>query len=66
MVFPKVSGVLFTADPISSNRKKLSIDASFGLGEALVSGLVSPDCYKVRDGKIVEKMIATKKMLSMD
>src|SRR5690606_24465663 len=60
MVFPQSSGILFTADPITSNRKLLSIDASFGLGEALVSGLVSPDCYKVRDGEIVEKRIATK------
>ncbi|KEF38066.1 phosphoenolpyruvate synthase [Schinkia azotoformans MEV2011] len=62
MVFPQASGILFTADPITSNRKLLSIDASFGLGEALVSGLVSPDCYKVRDDKIVDKMIATKKL----
>ncbi|WHZ00454.1 phosphoenolpyruvate synthase [Neobacillus sp. YX16] len=62
MVFPQVSGVLFTADPITSNRKLLSIDASFGLGEALVSGLVSPDCYKVKEGKIVDKRITTKKL----
>lgn len=62
MVFPQASGVLFTADPITSNRKLLSIDASFGLGEALVSGLVSPDCYKVREDKIVDKMIAAKKL----
>ena len=62
MVFPQASGILFTADPISSNRKLLSIEASFGLGEALVSGLVSADCYKVRDGEIVDKMIATKKL----
>lgn len=62
MVFPQASGILFTADPITSNRKLLSIDASFGLGEALVSGLVSPDTYKVRDGEIVEKRIATKKL----
>ena len=61
MVFPQASGILFTADPITSNRKLLSIDASFGLGEALVSGLVSADCYKVRDGEIVDKRIATKK-----
>jgi pyruvate,water dikinase len=62
MVFPQASGILFTADPITSNRKVLSIDASFGLGEALVSGLVSADCYKVKEEKIVEKMIATKKL----
>ncbi|MCU7744886.1 phosphoenolpyruvate synthase [Priestia megaterium] len=50
MVFPQASGILFTADPITSNRKLLSIDAGFGLGEALVSGLVSADCYKVKEG----------------
>ncbi|MFF2287994.1 phosphoenolpyruvate synthase [Peribacillus butanolivorans] len=62
MVFPHASGILFTADPITSNRKLLSIDASFGLGEALVSGLVSADCYKVQEEEIVDKMIATKKL----
>jgi len=53
---------MFTADPITSNRKVASIDAGFGLGEALVSGLVNPDIYKVRDGRIVDKKIATKKL----
>ncbi|WP_285766952.1 phosphoenolpyruvate synthase [Peribacillus sp. SI8-4] len=62
MVFPQASGILFTADPITSNRKLLSINASFGLGEALVSGLVSADCYKVKEEKIVDKLIAAKRM----
>ncbi|MDA1800622.1 phosphoenolpyruvate synthase [Bacillus cereus group sp. BY6-1LC] len=62
MVFPEASGILFTADPITSNRKVLSIDASFGLGEALVSGFVSADNYKVKEGKIVDKVISTKKV----
>ncbi|MCQ6333932.1 MULTISPECIES: phosphoenolpyruvate synthase [Bacillus cereus group] len=62
MVFPEASGILFTADPITSNRKVLSIDASFGLGEALVSGLVSADNYRVKEDEIVEKVIATKKL----
>ncbi|MBB6734804.1 phosphoenolpyruvate synthase [Cohnella zeiphila] len=62
MVFPQASGILFTADPLTGSRKLLSIDAGFGLGEALVSGLVSPDCYKVRDGEIVDKRIAAKKL----
>lgn len=61
MVFPQASGILFTADPVNGNRKLLSIDAGFGLGEALVSGLVSADCYKVQDGQIVDKRIETKK-----
>ena len=62
MIFPQASGILFTADPLTSSRKLLSIDASFGLGEALVSGLVTADCYKVQENKIVDKMIATKKL----
>ncbi|MCO1602007.1 phosphoenolpyruvate synthase [Desulfosporosinus nitroreducens] len=62
MVFPQASGILFTADPITSNRKLLSIDASFGLGEALVSGLVSADCYKVQEEEIVDKIIGSKKL----
>lgn len=62
MVFPQAAGILFTADPITSNRKVLSIDASFGLGEALVSGLVNADNYKVRNGKVIHKKISTKKL----
>ena len=62
MVYPEAAGIMFTADPITSNRKLLSIDASFGLGEALVSGLVSADCYKVQEEEIVAKLIATKKL----
>ena len=62
MVFPQAAGIMFTADPVTSNRKVLSIDASFGLGEALVSGLVNADIYKVREGRIVDKKISTKKL----
>ncbi|MEK5397157.1 phosphoenolpyruvate synthase [Paenibacillus sp. FSL K6-2859] len=62
MVYPQASGILFTADPMTSNRKVLSINASFGLGEALVSGLVSADCYKVQEEEIVDMMIATKNL----
>jgi pyruvate,water dikinase len=62
MVFPQAAGILFTADPVTSNRKVLSIDASFGLGEALVSGLVNADIYKVSKGKVIDKKISTKKL----
>lgn len=61
MIFPEASGIMFTADPVTSSRKVTFIDASFGLGEALVSGLVNADIYKVRDGKITDKKISTKK-----
>jgi pyruvate,water dikinase len=62
MVIPQVAGILFTADPVTSNRKVLSIDASFGLGEAMVSGLVTADNYKVRNGRVIDKKISTKKL----
>lgn len=62
MVFPQAAGIMFTADPITGNRKVLSIDASFGLGEALVSGLVNADNYKVRNGEIIDKKVSTKKL----
>jgi phosphoenolpyruvate synthase/pyruvate phosphate dikinase len=38
MVFPEAAGILFTADPVTGSRKVVSVEASFGLGEALVSG----------------------------
>lgn len=63
MVFPEASGIMFTADPITGNRKVLSIDASFGLGEALVSGLVNADNYKVRESRIVDRKISIKKLV---
>jgi pyruvate,water dikinase len=60
MVFPQAAGILFTADPVTGNRKVASVEASFGLGEALVSGLVNADVYKVRDGEVVVRTIGTK------
>lgn len=62
MVLPEVSGILFTADPVTGNRKVVSIDAGFGLGEALVGGLVNADNYKVREGEIIERKIAAKQI----
>ena len=60
MVFPHAAGILFTADPVTGNRKVVTVEATFGLGEALVSGLVNADVFKVRDGVIVETAIGTK------
>ena len=62
MVFPQAAGVLFTADPVTSNRKVAAVEATFGLGEALVSGLVNADTYTVRAGRIVAKAVATKQL----
>ncbi|HEX2206403.1 MAG TPA: rifamycin-inactivating phosphotransferase [Longimicrobium sp.] len=62
MVFPRAAGILFTADPVTGNRKVASVEASFGLGEALVSGLVNADVYKVRDGEVVARTVGTKQL----
>jgi phosphoenolpyruvate synthase/pyruvate phosphate dikinase len=62
MVFPHAAGILFTADPVTSNRKVASVEAGFGLGEALVSGRVNADVYKVRDGEVIAKAVAAKRL----
>ena len=62
MVDPEGAGVLFTADPVTSNRLVTSVEATFGLGESLVSGLVNADMYKVRDGEVVTEAVAAKKL----
>ena len=62
MVFAQVAGILFTADPVTSDRRVASVEAGFGLGEAMVSGLVNGDVYKVRDGEVVAKSVGTKQL----
>jgi len=47
MVNSRVSGVIFTLNPLNGDRSKISLDVSYGLGEAVVSGLVTPDNYLV-------------------
>ena len=62
MVFPEAAGVVFTADPVTSNRRVISLEASLGLGEALVSGHVNADSYKVRDTEVIAKAVARKQL----
>lgn len=64
MLAPQASGVLFTADPATSNRRLATVEAIPGLGEALVSGRVNPDAFRVRDGAIVDRTIAAKRFAS--
>ena len=66
MVSPQAAGILFTADPVTGNRKVESIEAVFGLGEALVSGLVNADGYKVRDDQVIEKVIRQDRQVLTD
>src|SRR4051794_9701264 len=53
MVAPQAAGVLFTADPVTSNRRITTVEAVWGLGEALVSGRTTGDVYRVRDDDVV-------------
>lgn len=55
MVDSEVAGVMFTADPVSGARDRIVVDAGAGLGEAVVSGLVTPDHYLLdQSGRVLE------------
>jgi pyruvate,water dikinase len=55
MVPAAVAGVLFTADPVTGARDETIIDASPGLGEAVVAGMVTPEHYRLdRSGTVLE------------
>ena len=59
MVAARSAGVLFTADPVTARRDVLVIDAVSGLGEALVSGDVTPDHYELdRDNRVLRQELA--------
>jgi pyruvate,water dikinase len=64
MIQSEASGVLFTANPLTGLRSESVIDATLGLGEALVSGQVEPDHYVVSlmDHQIVSKTLGAKKI----
>ena len=62
MVKPEASGIIFTADPTTSDRKTISIEAGYGLGEAFVSGQVDPDVYKLQNGDIINKSVSCKQI----
>lgn len=59
MVQSEVSGIMFTVDPVGEDTSKITIDAGLGLGEAVVSGSITPDHYVVDKAKmeIVSKEI---------
>ena len=59
------SGVLFTADPASGRRDVTVVNATFGLGEALVSGHVTPDEMRVCEGRVIERVTGTKEVATV-
>jgi rifampicin phosphotransferase len=65
MIDASVAGVMFTANPVTGNRNETVIDASPGLGEAVVSGAVNPDHFVVNsvDRSIVTRRLGDKKMM---
>ena len=52
---------MFTADPVNGNRKTLLIETGYGLGEAMVAGLMDTDCYQVEDSVIKSKRVPAKR-----
>ncbi len=64
MIKSERSGIMFTANPVTGHRHTILINASYGLGEALVSGLVNPDTYEFdkRKTQIVDVKISDKKI----
>src|SRR5436305_6683012 len=65
MIDVAVAGVLFTANPLTGKRRQAVIDASPGLGEAVVSGAVNPDHFIVNTptGEIIERRLGDKRIL---
>ena len=62
MVESEVSGIAFSVHPVTQDRNQLIIEASYGLGEAIVSGQITPDSYvaEKKNLEIIEKYAATK------
>ncbi len=62
MVESDTAGVMFTADPVTGSRDTIRINASFGLGESVVSGNVTPDSFLLaKDGTVKNTVIGEKK-----
>ena len=61
MVESESAGVLFTANPMTANKDEILVNASFGLGESVVSGAVTPDSFLLdSNGKINKKVLGSK------
>lgn len=63
MIASEAAGVMFTANPVSGNKNEILISAAYGLGESVVSGLVTPDTFVLtKDGSIKERALGSKKL----
>ena len=61
MVAPESAGVMFTADPVTGDRRVITIEAGYGLAEGLVAGRVDADVHTVRDGAPIATTVAIKR-----
>lgn len=69
MIEAEASGILFTINPVSGDKSQMIIEAAWGLGEAIVSGALTPDAYILdkKSGEIIQKSISEKSfMLTSD
>jgi pyruvate,water dikinase len=62
LVQPRAAGVMFTLDPVNGDRSKIVVEASWGLGEAVVAGEVTPDRYRIDKVTldVVERVVSEK------
>ena len=67
LIASDVSAVVFSANPVTGNRDEVLINASWGLGESIVGGTVTPDTFAVRksDMQITQRMIADKQLMTI-
>ena len=63
MIQSEISGIMFTVDPVTNDKKKVIIEAIFGLGELIVGGQVTPDHYEVEKGTFI---ILSKNIVSQE
>jgi pyruvate,water dikinase len=67
LVASDVSAVVFSANPVTGSRDEIMINASWGLGESIVGGTVTPDTFIARksDLEIIQRMIADKQRMTV-
>ena len=67
LVAADAAGIMFTANPVNGRRDEVMINAAWGLGEAVVGGLVTPDALTVdkESGKVVAEQISTKEVMTV-
>ncbi len=53
MINPEISGVCFTQNPVTKNKNQIVIEAGYGIGEAIVKGMITPDRYLIKKDELI-------------